>query len=39
MILDVVFRLAPGTVNLPVEFFGAGLIQVRDDKARVDALL
>ena len=39
MILDFVFRLAPGTVNLPVEHRGAGLIQVCDDKARVDALL
>ena len=39
VVLDLIFRLAPGTVNVPVEHLGAGLLQVRDDKARVDALV
>lgn len=39
MILDRIFRLAPGTVNLPVEHLGAGLLSVRHDKARVDSVV
>jgi hypothetical protein len=39
MILEVVFRWAPGPVKVPGECLGAGLLQVRDDKARVDAWL
>jgi hypothetical protein len=39
VILDLIFRLAPGTVNVPVEHLGAGLLSVRHDKARVDSLV
>src|SRR5215831_287777 len=39
VILDLVFRLAPSTVYLLVEHLGAGLLHIRDDKARVDTLL
>src|SRR4030095_11113123 len=39
VILNLVFRLAPRTVNALVEHLGAGLLHVRDNKAGVDTLL
>ena len=38
-IFDLVFRLATGTVDFLVEHLGAGVFQVSDHKASVDALL
>ena len=39
VILNLVFRLAASTVDFLVEHFGAGLLHIRHDKTRVDALL
>ncbi len=39
VILDLIFRLAARAVELPVDHLGAGLLEVGDDKAGVDALL
>src|SRR2546422_6851196 len=38
VVFDLVFHLATGTVDVPVEHLGAGLLHIRHDKARVDAL-
>ena len=39
VIFDVVFHLAAGTVDLLIEYLGAGVFHIRDDKAGVNALL
>src|SRR4029434_1563050 len=39
VILDLVFCLAPRTVNVLVEPLGAGLLHVRHDKTGIDALV
>jgi hypothetical protein len=39
VIFDLVFRLPASTVEVLVEHLGAGLLQIRHDKACVDALL
>ena len=39
MIFDLVFRLSASTVDFQVEHRGAGLLQIRHDKAGVDALV
>lgn len=38
VVFDLVFHLAPGTVDVPIEHLGAGLFHIRHDEARVDAL-
>src|SRR5467141_4663402 len=38
VVFDLVFHVATGTVDVPVEHLGAGLLHSRHDKARVDAL-
>ena len=38
VILDLIFRLAARAGALPLEYLGAGLLEVGHDKARVDAL-
>ena len=39
VILDLIFRLAARAGALPLEYLGAGLLEVGHDKARVDALV
>ena len=39
VIFDLVFHLAAGTVELLIDYLSAGVLHVRHDKARVDALL
>jgi hypothetical protein len=38
VVFDLVFQLATGTGDWPVEHLGAGLLHICHDKARVDAL-
>src|SRR2546422_6958891 len=36
MVFDLVFHLATGTVDVPIEHLGAGLFHIRHDEARVE---
>ena len=39
VVLELIFHVSARAVDVPVKHLGAGLLQVGDDKARMDALL
>ena len=39
VVFDLVFHVATGTVEVPIERLGEGLCHIHDDEARVDALV